>query len=228
MHLKPSEETWLTVLRDEFSANYFINLVHLIQSDKKEGKTIYPPESSIFRAFNETSFSKVKVVILGQDPYHGQGQAHGLCFSVPKDSKIPPSLRNIYRELQSCYPNYKIPTHGSLTEWTAQGVFLLNAILTVRANEPASHAKIGWETFTDAVIRHLSNEREHLVFILWGTFAKSKAHLIDGTKHLILESGHPSFAASHKQFFGHQHFLKCNEYLEKTGQTAINWQISSE
>jgi uracil-DNA glycosylase len=228
MQLKPLDESWSSVLREEFIADYFANLVHLIQAEKNEDKTIYPPASFIFRAFDSTPFSKVKVVILGQDPYHGEGQAHGLCFSVPKGVKLPPSLKNIYRELQACYPTYKVPTHGCLLAWATQGVFLLNAILTVRANEPASHAKIGWETFTDAVIRHLSDEREHLVFILWGAFAKSKAHLIDETKHLILTSGHPSFAASHKQFFGHHHFLKCNEYLEKTGQTAIDWQISNE
>jgi uracil-DNA glycosylase len=228
MDLKPLEESWSVVLRDEFRADYFKKLIHTVQTEIKEGKLIYPPTNSIFKAFDTTPFSKIKVVILGQDPYHGEGQAHGLCFSVPKGVKLPPSLKNIYRELQTCYPDYKIPSHGSLLEWAKQGVFLLNAVLTVRANMPASHAKIGWETFTDAVIRHLSEEREHLVFILWGAFAKSKAHLIDETKHLILKSGHPSFASSHKQFFGQHHFLKCNEYLEKNGIKVIDWQITNE
>ncbi len=226
MELSLRETSWYRVLKEELAAPYFREITKYLLQESEQGAIVYPPSECIFQAFNLTLFDEVKVVILGQDPYHGEGQAHGLCFSVPKGVKLPPSLKNIYRELQACYPTYKVPTHGCLLAWATQGVFLLNAILTVRANEPASHAKIGWEQFTDAVIHKLSNERENLVFILWGAFAKSKVNLIDEKKHLILTAGHPSFAASHKQFFGNRHFLQCNAYLAKHGKGEIDWQIN--
>ncbi len=219
------EESWNKVLSNEFQQTYFDALIAQLKTEKQHNTLIYPPGPLIFNAFNQTPFDQVKVVILGQDPYHGAGQAHGLCFSVPNGVAPPPSLKNIYRELKSNYPEFQVPAHGNLEAWAKQGVFLLNAILTVRANTAASHAKIGWETFTDQVIRLLSAQKEHLVFILWGSFAKSKAALIDSSKHLILQSGHPSFADSHKQFFGHQHFKKCNDYLLANQQQPINWQV---
>ncbi len=217
--------SWKSVLQDEFDQPYFGQITQRVKQDKAAGKIIYPPGSKIFNAFEFTPFENVKVVILGQDPYHGAGQAHGLCFSVPYGVKPPPSLVNIYRELKADFPDFIIPNHGNLEQWAKQGVFLLNAILTVQAGTPTSHSKIGWETFTNAIILKLSSEKDHLVFMLWGSFAKSKAVLIDESRHLVLLSGHPSFADSHKQFFGNHHFRKCNEYLAKYNKGAINWQI---
>lgn len=226
MGISLRETSWCRVLQKEMTAPYFREIIQQLAQEVKKGAQIYPPDDFIFQAFHITPFDQVKVVILGQDPYHGAGQAHGLCFSVPKGVKVPPSLRNIYRELQNCYPNYQVPMHGCLLEWAQQGVFLLNSILTVRAKEAAAHTKIGWEQFTDAVIHKLSKERENLVFVLWGAFAKSKVHLIDEKKHLILTAGHPSFAASHKQFFGNRHFLQCNAYLTEHGKGEIDWQVN--
>lgn len=225
MQIAPPENTWNAVLKDDFKASYFQAITQQISQEIEQGVIIYPPVDMLFQAFEITPFDQVKVVILGQDPYHGEGQAHGLCFSVPKGQKLPPSLRNIYRELQNCYPAYQMPAHGCLQGWAQQGVFLLNSILTVRANEAASHAKIGWERFTDNVIETLSKKRTNLVFILWGAYAKTKAPLIDEKKHLVLTAGHPSFAASHKQFFGNSHFLQCNAYLAAHGKEEIDWQI---
>lgn len=217
------EESWKKQLSEEFKKAYFLSLTGFIKNEINIGKTIYPPGQEIFRAFQLTPFDKVKVVILGQDPYHNPGEAMGLSFSVPKSVKIPPSLRNIYKEIQSDL-GCDIPGHGDLTHWAEQGVFLLNAMLTVEKNRAGSHKDIGWQTFTNAVIRQLSEEKKHLVFMLWGNFAKSKKDLIDGSKHLILESAHPSPLAG-GAFFGCSHFSKTNDYLVKTGQKTIDWEI---
>ncbi len=217
------EESWKEVLVDEFSQPYFQSLATFLRNEKANGKIIYPPGTLIFNAFNTTPFDKVKVVILGQDPYHNPGEAMGLCFSVPKTVKVPPSLKNIYKELGTDL-GCTIPNHGDLTKWAGQGVFLLNAMLTVEKNRAASHRKIGWQNFTDAVIRKLSEEREGLVFMLWGGFAKKKKEMIDPFKHLVLEAVHPSPLAG-GAFFGCRHFSKANNYLQSNGQDPIDWQI---
>src|SRR5690606_6550975 len=217
------EPSWATVLGDEFQKPYFTKLVEFLRKERDQRKKIYPKGSLIFNAFNSTPFDQVKVVSLGQDPYHGAGQAMGLSFSVPGDIRIPPSLRNIYNEIhRSC--SFRIPAHGDLSAWASQGVFLLNAVLTVEAGRPRSHAKAGWEHFTDAVIQKLSEERQGLVFLLWGNFARQKRSLIDENRHLILESAHPSPLAGNR-FQGNNHFYDTNEYLVKSGQIPINWQL---
>jgi uracil-DNA glycosylase len=218
-------ESWRTVLKDEFDKPYFRELKQFLQQQKAAGKIIYPPGSLIFNAFNSTPFENVRVIILGQDPYHGPGQAHGLCFSVQHGIKPPPSLVNIYKELAADIPGFNIPNHGCLQHWTTQGVFLLNAILTVEASQPASHQKKGWEEFTNAVIQKLSKEREGLVFILWGNFAQQKAVLIDDTRHTILKAAHPSPFSAYNGFFGCKHFSKTNEILKAKGEQEINWQV---
>jgi uracil-DNA glycosylase len=221
------EPSWLKVLGEEFDKDYMIQLKKFLKDEKEAGKTIYPKGSDIFNAFNTTSFNKVKVVILGQDPYHGPNQAHGLSFSVQKVVRVPPSLQNIYKELSTDIPGFKIPQTGDLTEWAEQGVLLLNATLTVSAGLAGSHQKKGWETFTDTVIKTISDKKESVVFILWGAYAQSKATLIDGSKHLIIKSTHPSpLAVSHGGFFGSKPFSKTNAYLEKEGEQPIDWQIS--
>lgn len=217
------EESWKNVLSDEFEKPYFEALVGFIKKEKSAGKTIYPPGSLIFNAFDSTPFDQVKVVILGQDPYHNPGEAMGLSFSVPKGVRTPPSLKNIYKELQDDL-GIPIASHGDLTAWAEQGVFLLNAMLTVERKRAGSHSKAGWQNFTDAVIRKLSEEREHLVFMLWGNFAKRKGALIDGSKHLILEAAHPSPLAG-GAYFGSKHFSKANAYLEKHGKAPIDWKV---
>ncbi len=219
------ESSWKAALQAEFEQEYFEQIVRFLKEEKKKGTIIYPTGSQIFNAFDKTSFNKVKVVILGQDPYHGAGQAHGLCFSVPMEIKPPPSLVNIFKEIKNDYPDFQIPNHGNLEKWAAQGVFLLNSILTVKANTAASHSQIGWQKFTDSVIKKISAEKTGIVFLLWGKFAKEKAALIDANKHFILQSGHPSFADSHKQFFHNHHFLKTNELLMQQGIEPINWQL---
>ncbi len=222
--IKPQiEESWLEALKAEFQQPYFAAIKQFLLNEKKKGTTVYPPGPLIFNAFNRTPFDKVKVVILGQDPYHGPGQAHGLCFSVADGVKTPPSLRNIYKELNKDI-GMEIPKSGNLEKWADQGVFLLNAMLTVQANRAASHQKIGWQTFTDAAIRKLSEEREGLVFMLWGNFAKKKAALIDKNKHHILASGHPSPLSS-RYFFGCKHFSKANEILKEQGKEPIDWSL---
>lgn len=218
------EESWKKVLADEFNQPYFAAIKTFLVNEKKAGKTIYPPGPLIFNAFNKTPFDAVKVVILGQDPYHNPGEAMGLCFSVPKGVKIPPSLVNIYKEINAEL-GLPVPNHGDLTYWAGQGVLLLNAILTVEARQPASHQKIGWQTFTDAVIRHISNEMEGVVFLLWGNFAKSKKALIDQTKHYVLEAAHPSPLAG-DAFMGCGHFAHTNEILEKQGKTPVDWRVN--
>jgi len=217
------EASWKTVLQQEFDKPYFAGLTTVVRNEWTAGKLIYPPPKLIFNAFEKTPFDKVKVVMLGQDPYHGAGQAHGLCFSVQHGVRVPPSLVNIYKEIETDL-GITPPAHGCLESWAEQGVFMLNAALTVRAGEPMSHSKIGWETFTDAVIRVLSDKKTGLVFLLWGNFARNKRNLIDAEKHLILEAAHPSPLSGGK-FFGCRHFSKTNEILEKQGLTPIDWQI---
>ncbi|MGN6394602.1 MAG: uracil-DNA glycosylase [Mucilaginibacter sp.] len=219
------EAGWLKVLQDEFEKPYMAELRNFLKKEQGDGHTVYPKNGDIFNAFNTTPFDDVKVVILGQDPYHGERQAHGLSFSVQKGITPPPSLRNIYKELLTDIPGFTIPNHGDLTEWAKQGVLLLNASLTVRANTPGSHQKRGWEQFTDTVIKKLSDERDGLVFILWGAFAQAKAELIDTTKHHIIKSPHPSPFSADRGFFGSKPFSRTNAYLEKEGRTPIDWQI---
>lgn len=218
------EDSWNAALTDEFTQPYFQALVQFIKQEKSAGKPIYPPGSLIFNAFNTTPFDQVKVVILGQDPYHNPGQAMGLSFSVPRGVRLPPSLRNIYQELTSDV-GFQHPGHGDLTHWAEQGVFLLNAMLTVEKNKPSSHSDEGWQDFTTAVIQKLSAEREQLVFMLWGAFAQKKATLIDSSKHLILKSPHPSPFSAHKGFFGNKHFSQANAYLNENGKKVIDWQL---
>jgi len=216
------EESWKRVLAGEFEKPYFQTLATRLHEEKASGNVIYPPGPLIFNAFNMTPFDKVKVVILGQDPYHGHGQAEGLSFSVPHEIACPPSLKNIYKEINADLGLDMTGKDGSLKGWAAQGVFLLNAALTVRAGAPMSHSNIGWAEFTDSVIRILSEKRTGLVFLLWGNFAKSKKALIDASKHLILEAAHPSPLAG-GAFFGCRHFSKANSYLEKEGLSPIDW-----
>lgn len=218
------ESSWKEALKEEFQKSYFEQIVVFLKHEKALGKTIYPSGNHIFNAFEKTPFDKVKVVILGQDPYHGPGQAHGLCFSVQKGVKPPPSLVNIYKEINKDL-GVPIPETGDLTPWAESGVLLLNAFLTVRDGEPASHSKIGWESFTDAVIRKISNEKEGVVFLLWGRFAQEKQVLIDATKHYILKAAHPSPFSVEKGFYGCRHFSKANEMLMRQGLEPINWQL---
>ena len=218
------ESSWKEILKDEFNKPYFQQIVLHLRTEKSQGKTIYPPGQFIFNAFNTTPLDKVKVVILGQDPYHGPGQAHGLCFSVQKGVPPPPSLINIFKELHDD-TGVEIPDHGNLTKWAEHGVFLLNATLTVRAGEPMSHAKIGWAEFTNTVIKKISDIKEHVVFMLWGKFAQEKRVLIDETKHLILRSVHPSPLSASGGFFGCKHFSKANEYLASKVIDPVDWSL---
>lgn len=219
------DPSWKAVLQDEFRKPYFKNIVQHLKTEKLQGKTIYPPGSQIFNAFNTTPFDKIKAVLLGQDPYHGQGQAMGLSFSVPKGMPAPPSLINIFKELREDV-GLNTPAHGDLTTWAEQGLLLLNASLTVRSADPMSHSKIGWHLFTDAVISKISTAKSNIVFLLWGKFAQEKMKLIDGSKHLMLTAAHPSPLSAHNGFFGCRHFSKTNEYLIKTGRDPINWSLS--
>ena len=218
------EPHWKEILNSEFDKPYFQQIVLHLKTEKSQNKTIYPPGQQIFNAFNTTPIDIVKVVILGQDPYHGPGQAHGLCFSVQNGVPPPPSLINIFKELHEDV-GAPIPNHGNLTNWAEQGVFLLNASLTVRAGEPMSHSKIGWAEFTDTVIKKISEEKKHVVFLLWGKFAQEKRVLIDESKHLILRAAHPSPLSAHAGFFGCKHFSKVNEWLIKNGIDPIDWRL---
>lgn len=220
------EPGWLKVLEPEFEKEYMKNLKAFLLQEKQAGKTVYPKGADIFAAFNHTPFDKVEVVILGQDPYHGDGQAHGLSFSVQKGVATPPSLKNIYKELETDIQGFKTPNHGNLTQWADEGVLLLNASLTVRAHEPGSHQGKGWEAFTDQAISQLSAQKTGLVFLLWGKFAQQKAALIDEKKHTVLKSAHPSPFSAYTGFFGSKHFSKTNEILIAEGKKPINWQIS--
>lgn len=217
------EEGWKQALAEEFQKPYFAEIKAFLLAEKQAGKTIYPPGPLIFNAFNQTPFDKLEVVILGQDPYHNPGEAMGLCFSVPQGVKTPPSLQNIYKEIKNSL-GIAPPGHGDLTHWAQQGVLLLNAILTVEARKPASHQKIGWQTFTDAVIKTISDRKEGIVFLLWGNFARSKKSLIDETKHYVLESAHPSPLAG-DAFQGCGHFVRTNELLAGQGKQQIQWKI---
>jgi uracil-DNA glycosylase len=218
------EPSWKEVLSKEFNRSYFQQISAHLKFEKATKAIIFPPGKLIFNAFEKTPFNNLKVVVLGQDPYHGPGQAHGLSFSVPDGVKPPPSLVNIFKELKKDI-GMEIPTTGNLTPWAEQGVLLLNAVLTVRANEPASHAKIGWMDFTDAVIQKISNEKKGIVFLLWGKFAHEKQILIDATKHHILKAAHPSPFSADKGFFGCKHFSKTNELLMHQGIEPINWKL---
>ncbi len=219
------DSSWKKYLKSEFDKPYFHQIVTFIKSEMAVGKIIYPKGSLIFNAFNITPFEKVSVVIIGQDPYHGKNQAHGLSFSVPKGMKAPPSLVNIFKELKNDVGLTIDNNNGDLTSWAKQGVLLLNAALTVRAGEPFSHAKYGWADFTDAVIKKISDEKEGVVFILWGKFAQQKQSMIDEGKHFILTSPHPSPFSADKGFFGCKHFSKTNQFLIKSGKDPIDWKI---
>lgn len=218
------EESWKQALGDEFAQPYMRELSQFLHQQQAAGQVFYPPPGQIFNAFNLTPLPQVKVVILGQDPYHGEGQAHGLSFSVPQGVAIPPSLLNIYKELvrDLCVP---MPEHGCLQSWSQQGVLLLNTSLTVAQGQPGSHSKMGWQRFTDRVIELVSQQREHVVFMLWGAHARSKATLIDGRKHLLLTSAHPSPLSAYRGFLGNGHFGRCNKFLLQTGQQQIDWQL---
>ena len=219
------EASWKELLKAEFSKAYFQQIVTFLKTEKAAGKTIYPPGALIFNAFNQTPFAKVKVVLIGQDPYHGPGQAHGLSFSVQNGVKPPPSLVNIFKEIQSDIGVAMPRQYGNLTRWAEQGVLLLNAALTVRANEPFSHAKFGWAEFTDAVINIISEKKTGVVFLLWGKFAQDKQVLIDETHHFVLRAAHPSPFSADKGFFGCKHFSKTNEILAKQGLAPIDWKL---
>jgi uracil-DNA glycosylase len=220
--------SWKKVLEKEFEKDYFTQLTTHLKTEKIIGKTIFPPGPLIFNAFNATPFDKVSVVILGQDPYHGAGQAHGLSFSVPAGIKPPPSLVNIFKEIESDI-GIKMPMgYGNLSKWAHQGVLLLNAALTVRSSEPLSHAKIGWAQFTDAVIQTISDKKENVVFLLWGKFAQEKIGLIDQNKHHVLKAAHPSPFSADKGFFGCKHFSKSNELLIKNQWPPIDWKLLTD
>lgn len=215
------EQSWKEQLKDEFEKDYFVRLTNFVKEEYRTKKT-FPPAKLIFNAFEHTPFDKVKVVILGQDPYHNDGQAHGLCFSVPEGIQAPPSLVNIFKEINRDL-GIPLPRSGDLTRWANQGVLLLNATLTVEAHKAGSHQRKGWEEFTDAAIHKLADNREHLVFILWGSYAQKKASFIDTNKHLVLKSVHPSPLSAHNGFFGNNHFSQANKYLQANNIEPINW-----
>lgn len=216
------EESWKKVLAGEFDQPYFLKLAQFVKS-QYQSATIYPPPKFIFRAFELTPFDSVKVVILGQDPYHGAGQANGLCFAVNQGVRLPPSVQNIYKEIESDLGKKTQFPNGDLEEWARQGVLLLNATLTVRASTPGSHQNIGWEQFTDSVVKTLSDQKEHLVFILWGAYAQKKGVVIDQSKHLVIRSPHPSPFSAYSGFFGSKPFSQCNNYLSLFGEDPIDW-----
>ena len=220
------EESWKQLLIAEFDKPYMVKLREFLQQEKQQRRTVFPPGELIFNALNSTPFAQVKVVILGQDPYHGPGQAHGLCFSVPPGVPPPPSLQNIFKELHTDL-GLPRPEHGCLSHWAEQGVLLLNAVLTVRAGQAASHEGMGWERFTDEVIHKLNESRSHLVFLLWGSYAQRKGEFIDSSRHLLLKSPHPSPLSASRGFFGNRHFSRANDYLQQHGMTAIDWSLPS-
>jgi uracil-DNA glycosylase len=216
---------WKEKLQTEFEQPYFKNIITFLNQEKTNQQIVYPIENDLFNAFKFTAFNQIKVVILGQDPYHNVGQAHGLSFSVPNGIKPPPSLINIYKEINNTLCCTMPTNNGNLTAWATQGVLLLNSVLTVRANEPASHAKIGWINFTDAVIKKISTEKTGVIFLLWGKFAQQKKDLIDTKKHYILTAAHPSPFSAYNGFFGCNHFLQTNELLSAQGLPSINWAL---
>lgn len=219
-----SLNTWAEAIGHIKQEHYFQSLLKAVALER-EKTSVYPAAPETFEAFKLTNFDQVKVVILGQDPYHGAGQAHGLAFSVQPQVRIPPSLQNIYQELKNDIPGFKIPEHGCLKSWAQQGVFLLNTILTVRAGAPQSHQMLGWQQFTNQVIQTISQHREHVVFLLWGASARTKEALIDTEKHLVLKAPHPSPLSAHRGFFGCRHFSRANQFLAQHGELPINWQI---
>lgn len=218
-------KTWTEALGEEKQKSYFQQILHYVHNERMAGKVIYPPQNEVFSAFALTEFSKVKVVILGQDPYHGPNQAHGLAFSVKPPVAPPPSLVNMYKELSDDIEGFQIPQHGYLVDWAKQGVFMLNTSLTVEQGRAGSHSQIGWEIFTDKVIAQLNEHRENLVFILWGSHAQRKGQFIDRNKHCVLTSPHPSPLSAYRGFFGCKHFSKTNNYLISQGISPINWQL---
>ncbi|QIV94084.1 uracil-DNA glycosylase [Allofrancisella frigidaquae] len=218
--------TWSDILSEEKQKSYFKQILEFLASEENKGKVIFPAKENIFNAFKYTKLEDLKVVILGQDPYHNYNQAHGLAFSVQKGVDIPPSLRNMYKELARSVPEFEIPNHGCLVDWAKQGVFLLNTTLTVEAHKANSHKDIGWETFTDTVINKISEYKENVVFMLWGSHARKKKSLIDNSKHLILESTHPSPLSAHRGFLGCNHFILCNQYLLDHKLKTINWKLT--
>lgn len=217
--------SWHDAIGAEKEENYFQDMLRLIRQERESGKVVYPPSGDVFNAFKYTDFNDVKVVILGQDPYHGPNQAHGLCFSVLPGVATPPSLVNIYKELKSDIPGFQIPNHGYLMSWAQQGILLLNTVLTVEAGKAHSHAKIGWERFTDKVIDVLNEQTEGVIFLLWGNHAQKKGQYIDQSKHHVLTSVHPSPLSAHRGFLGCKHFSQTNEILERLGKSPIDWQI---
>ena len=218
------EPSWKNILNGEFESPYMQSLWSFLQEELQAGKTIYPNPHQYFGALNLTPFNQVKVVILGQDPYHGEGQAHGLCFSVPADKRVPPSLKNIYKELHQDL-GVAVPNHGCLQAWAERGVLLLNSVLTVEQGIAASHQNKGWEQFTDKIIALINDEKEHVVFILWGTYAQKKGKFIDTSKHLVIHGLHPSPLSAHRGFFGQNYFSRTNVYLEKHGHQPIDWTL---
>jgi uracil-DNA glycosylase len=221
------ETSWLEPLAAEFEQPYMRELRAFLRSEKRAGKQIFPPGSEFFNAFSHTPLEKVKVVILGQDPYHGEGQAHGLCFSVRPGIAVPPSLRNIYKELQAEL-GLPIPSHGNLTSWADQGVLLLNSVLSVESSRAGSHQGKGWEAFTDRVIEVINEQREGVVFMLWGSYAQRKGAFIDAERHCVLKAPHPSPLSAHRGFFGCGHFIAANQYLQGRGDTPINWRLPEQ
>lgn len=218
-------QTWREAIGAEKEQAYFRHILDTVKKERQFGRIIYPPASDVFNAFKATEFGQVKVVILGQDPYHGAGQAHGLSFSVRPDVQIPPSLVNIYKELADDIDGFQIPQHGYLQHWAEQGVLLLNTVLTVRAGQAHSHAALGWERFTDCVIARLNEHREHIVFMLWGSHAQKKGAFIDRSRHLVLSAPHPSPLSAYRGFFGCRHFSQANAYLKAQGLAEIDWQV---
>jgi len=215
--------TWHDVIGQEKQQSYFVDTLKFVAAERESGKTVYPPQEDVFNAFRSTEFSQVKVVILGQDPYHGPNQAHGLSFSVKPGVPAPPSLVNIYKELATDIPGFVRPTHGYLQSWADQGVLLLNTVLTVEGGQAHSHAKLGWETFTDKVISTLNTHREGVLFLLWGSHAQKKGSIIDTARHRVLKAPHPSPLSAHRGFLGCKHFSMANELLEQQGLTPIEW-----
>jgi len=217
------DESWKLIFEEEFQKNYFQKLSQFLYNDEKSGKIIFPAKDEIFNIFKLVPLQQVKVVIIGQDPYHGIDQANGLAFSVSNRGKLPPSLQNIFKEIKNNFPHYDIPRNGCLIHWAKQGVFLLNSVLSVEKQKPGSHSHRGWEEFTDKIVSLLNESNHSIIFLLWGRYAKEKANKIDPKKHFILESPHPSPFSAHKGFMGNQHFLKCNNHLIQMGSTPINW-----
>ncbi|MEO8796193.1 MAG: uracil-DNA glycosylase [Daejeonella sp.] len=219
------DKSWKDVLMDELNSENMQQLLNFLKNEQEKGVLIYPQSDKIFNAFNHTPFNKVKIVILGQDPYHGKNQAHGLSFSVQDGTPPPPSLKNIFKELKNEYPDYREPKNGDLTSWADQGVLLLNSVLTVEMSKAGSHQKKGWEIFTNSVISQLSEKGNGIVFMLWGNYAKKKAALIDQNKHFILTAAHPSPLSAYNGFFGCNHFTEANQILQKENMGEINWQL---